>query len=276
MIISVVSGKGGAGKTSLAVSIAHVLGAEFFDFDVDAPNAEHFLHPDFTGQKNITLSVPEIDEQSCTACGLCVRECRFNALIKILDHIEVSESMCHGCGLCHKVCPQHAISERDHIVGTIRSGYSALLDNTVHVGDLEIGIANATHLIEVMASEIPSTGTVVIDGPPGNSCSAVAAINPADLVILVVEPTPFGFHDMEQTEEILNTLGKQYVIVANKVLDEDFVTAFFRKRGVKCSLSLPLDEGYHRAQLEGQILSHTFPQVYNDLQEMLAREMDAL
>ncbi len=125
-----------------------------------------------------------------------------------------------------KICPQQAISYHGAGVGKVRSGFSKRLNNSVHIGDLNIGSTRATYLINEMVRGINRSRPVVIDGPPGNSCAAVAAIKPADLVVLVVEPTPFGFHDMQQTEQILIEMDKDYLIIANKALSDESVDAF--------------------------------------------------
>lgn len=276
MIISVVSGKGGAGKTTLAASIAHVLEAEFYDLDVDAPNAEYFLQPEFDQESPVYQPVPVFDEARCDACGICTKECRFNALYKILSHVYLTEPLCHGCGLCEMVCPQNAISYQDSSVGVIRSGYSQRLKNRVHVGDLQIGSTRGTYLISEMVKKIDADKLSVIDGPPGNSCAAVAAIKPADLVVLAVEPSPFGFHDMQQTEQILIQMEKQYLIIANKALSESGVENFFQERTKKNSLTIALDDRYHKANLRGDILSQQFDEIYSGLQNVINQELATL
>lgn len=278
MILSVVSGKGGAGKTTIAVSIAQILEAEFYDLDVDAPNSEYFLQPEFSKQTQIFQQIPVIDEQSCNAdaCDICTKECRFNALYKILNHVYLNEPLCHGCGLCKMVCPQDAIRYHDYAVGVMRSGYSKRIKNTVHIGDLNIGSTRETYLISEITNMINSDKFSVIDGPPGNSCAAVAAIKPADLVVLVVEPTPFGFHDMQQTEQILIQMEKNYLIVANKAMDEVDVDHFFKDRTKKNSFTLFLDDRYHKANLQGEILSQQFNEVHSGLDSMISQKLATL
>ena len=270
MIISVVSGKGGAGKTTLAASIAQVFEAEFYDLDVDAPNAEYFLQPDFSKTTPITQPVPVFDEDLCDGCGICTKECRFNALYRIMKTVYLSEPLCHGCGLCKMVCPQQAISYHDSTVGDIRSGYSQRTKNVVHVGDLKIGSTRGTYLISEMVKRIDPDKLSVIDGPPGNSCAAVAAIKPADLVVLVVEPTPFGFHDMQQTEQIVQQMGKNYLIIANKAMGDAGVEEFFQDKSKKTVLTIPLDDRYHKANLQGEILSQQFNEIHAGLRRVLS------
>ena len=276
MIISVVSGKGGAGKTTLAASIAQVFAAEFYDLDVDAPNAEYFLQPDFSKKIPINQPVPVFSRNLCDGCGICTKECRFHALFKILNRVYVTESLCHGCGLCKMVCPQQAISYQNSSVGDIRSGYSQRTRNMVHVGDLIIGSTRGTYLINEMVKKIDHSKLSVIDGPPGNSCAAVAAIKPADLVVLVVEPTPFGFHDMQQTEQIVQQMSKSYLIIANKAIGTTDVEKFFQNRSKKVALTIPLEDCYHKANLHGEILSQKFSEIYQGLHKAISQELEKL
>lgn len=271
MILTVVSGKGGAGKTTLAVSIAEILKAEFYDLDVDAPNAEYFLQPEFSRETVICQPTPKFDESLCTSCGRCSKACRFNALYQILDTVYLTEQLCHGCGVCEVVCPQQAISFTATPVGRIRSGYSTRTNSQVHIGDLQVGSTRGTYLISELVKRITPTVRSVIDGPPGNSCAAVAAIKPADFVILVAEPTPFGLHDMLQTEQILHNMNKNYAIIANKVHSQELLHQAFSEQEKQPMFFLPLDAAYHRANLDGKILSREFPEVRHQLAHSLSQ-----
>ena len=273
MIISVVSGKGGAGKTTLAASIAQVFSAEFYDLDVDAPNAEYFLQPEFSKKVPVTQPVPVFSAELCDGCGICTKECRFHALYKILNTVYLTEPLCHGCGLCKMVCPQQAISYHDSTVGDIRSGYSQRTKNMVHIGDLIVGSTRGTYLISEMVKKIDADKLSVIDGPPGNSCAAVAAIKPADLVVLVVEPTPFGFHDMQQTEQIVQQMGKNYLIIANKAMRTADVDHYFQNRSKQAALTIALENRYHKANLQGEILSQQFSEIHAGLHQVINPEL---
>lgn len=272
MIISVVSGKGGAGKTTVATSLAHILSADYYDLDVDAPNGEYFLQPDFCDTHIVSTRQPKIDTTVCAGCAACTRECRFNALYKLLDKVYLNESLCHSCNLCREVCPSGAISYRATPIGEIRSGFSARSNAKVHIGDLAIGSTRATALIQHIVQRIDPQKTTIIDGPPGNSCAAVAAIKPADLVVVVVEPTPFGLHDMRQTLEILEKMQKQLLILANKSQEDLPLTKILAQRGQRLAASIPLKAEYRNILLRGEILSQTAGQVRQTLQQALASQ----
>ncbi|MBE0583087.1 MAG: 4Fe-4S binding protein, partial [Desulfofustis sp.] len=235
--------------------------------------AEYFLQPEFSQKYSVVQPVPVFSEERCDGCGLCTRECRFHALYKIMKTVYLSEPLCHGCGLCEMVCPQKAISYQDAAVGHIRSGYSPRTRNNVHVGDLKIGSTRGTYLIGEMVKRINPDKLSVIDGPPGNSCAAVAAIKPADLVVLVVEPTPFGFHDMQQTQQILEQMDKNYLIIANKSMGDSGVDTFFMGKSKQAVLTIALDDRYHIANLEGKILSQQFSEIHSGLSRVISPEL---
>lgn len=273
MIISVVSGKGGAGKTTIATSLAHILASDYYDLDVDAPNGEHFLQPEFDSTWSASVLHPEIDTAACTGCGDCARECRFNALYKIREQIYLNEHLCHSCNLCREVCPVGAISYQQVTIGDVRSGKSSRTGHQVVVGDLIIGSTRGTALIQDIAQRIDPSRLTIIDGPPGNSCSAVAAIKPADLIVLVIEPSPFGIHDMLQTLEILRQLNKPLVAIANKSLDDTELIAVLKEQDINLATSIPLSSKYHKSLLQGEVLSQAYPEIFQQLQQAVAPEV---
>ena len=71
MIISVASGKGGTGKTTVATNMALAIGSDvqLLDCDVEQPNEHLFFHPVFDRTETVTTPVPEIDMDKCTLCG---------------------------------------------------------------------------------------------------------------------------------------------------------------------------------------------------------------
>lgn len=274
MIISVVSGKGGAGKTTIATSLANILQADYYDLDVDAPNGEHFLQPrDWTRRQAFVLQ-PKIDSATCIACGKCAKECRFKALYKIGETVYLNEHLCHSCNLCREVCPTGAISYKEVPIGEVRTGHSSRTGAKVVVGDLIIGSTRGTALIQDIAARLSSDGLTIIDGPPGNSCAAVAAIKPADLVVVVVEPTPFGIHDMLQTLTILRDMGKPLVAVANKALETEELEKVLAEQGIELAATIGLKSEYHKALLRGEVLSQADAGVFQSLQQAVAREVE--
>ncbi|RLB21363.1 MAG: (4Fe-4S)-binding protein, partial [Deltaproteobacteria bacterium] len=167
MIISVASGKGGTGKTTVATNLAVSLGGniQFLDCDVEEPNAHLFLDPDIQEVETVTTPVPEVDEEKCTLCGKCAEICQFKAIVVIGETVLAFHELCHSCGGCMEVCPEKAISEVGRELGLIEKGYRDGLQ-FVH-GRLRVGEAMSPPLIRQVRTYQDSNRVTIIDAPPG-------------------------------------------------------------------------------------------------------------
>ena len=123
MIISVASGKGGTGKTTLAVNLALSIGnVQLIDCDVEEPNAHILLQPKIDEIRPVYTRIPVISEELCDYCGKCSAFCAYNALFVAPKTVIVFPELCHNCGGCSLVCPKNAINETDRQIGVIRKG----------------------------------------------------------------------------------------------------------------------------------------------------------
>jgi MinD superfamily P-loop ATPase len=260
MKISVASGKGGTGKTTISLNLARSWGGpiRLLDCDVEEPNCHVFL-PHVPEQTDvIAIPVPQVDEARCNACGACSRICAFNAIVALETKPLVFPELCHGCGGCTKVCPQQAISERGERIGVVEIGHKD--DITLVQGRLDIGVALVPPLIRAVKSHAEDGETVILDAPPGTSCPVIATIGDSDFVVLVTEPTPFGLHDLKLTVELVREMALPFGVVINRVgMGDGRVEDFCRETQVPVLLEIPNDREIAAAYSQGKLMVDVFP-----------------
>lgn len=262
MIISIASGKGGTGKTTLATNLAVAIkneGVQLLDCDVEEPNAHLFLKPIFTDTIQVNAEVPEIDTRLCTYCGQCQEICQFNA-IAILPEVALTfPELCHSCGGCFLACPEGAVKSKERELGTVEKGaYDSV--EFVH-GRLRVGEAMAPPLIRRVRQEIRNDKVVIIDAPPGTSCPVIASLKEADFVVLVTEPTPFGLNDLALAVAAVRKLRIPMGIVINRAdLGDDRIKKFADQEDIPVLLEIPFDRKIAEAYAKGELIVEAFPE----------------
>lgn len=261
MIISIASGKGGTGKTTVATNLAASLEKEvkLLDCDVEEPNAHLFISPIIDEKKTVRTPVPEIDEGKCTLCEKCCDICQFKAIVRIADVILPFTDLCHSCGGCMEVCPENAIRETHRELGVLERGHKNSID-FVH-GRLRVGEAMSPPLIKKVRQQAGENGLTVIDAPPGTSCPVIAAMKGTDFVILVTEPTPFGLHDLKLAAGAVRLLDIPCGIVINKSdLGDDSVREYANEENIPVIMEIPFDRQIAETYSRGELAVESIPE----------------
>ncbi len=259
MIITVASGKGGTGKTTVAVSLAITLAEEIpervvlGDADGEEPNDHLFLDLQIGKQDVFGIMIPHVDDEKCTYCGECARVCQFHAIAVLGQNVMVFPELCHGCGSCTLVCPEKAIHEELSPTGVIETGTVGNPSMDFMRGILNVGEASATPMIRELKHRLKRDGVTVIDAPPGNSCPVVESMRKSDFVLLVTEPTPFGLHDLRAAAKIAREeMGLPVGVVVNRDgIGDDGVQRFCEEEGIPILMRIPMDRRIAEAYSEG-------------------------
>jgi MinD superfamily P-loop ATPase len=311
MIITVASGKGGTGKTTVAVSLALSLASVdggtaqlFLDCDVEAPNAALFLNPVIRERRKVGQMVPVVDLEACTQCGRCAEVCQFNAIAVVGDDVLVFPELCHACGSCALNCPTGAIHEELDVMGVIERGSCVGGATSPGAGDsLEFahGILNVGEMMAVPVihqlkqwaippqhdaglgdgslgdGSLGDASPVILDAPPGNACPVVEVMQGSDFVLLVTEPTPFGLHDLKQAVEVArDEMGLPVGVVINREgVGDQGVDAYCEAEGIPILMRIPLEREIAEAYSDGVPLVEALPH-YGERFRELYRDIESL
>ena len=261
--ITVISGKGGTGKTTLVGSFAALAENKVIaDCDVDAPDLHLLLHPEIIKKEEFKgLRVAVMDKTLCTECGICEETCRFNAIALTEESgYAVNPARCEGCGACVFTCPQEAVTLKERV-----SGYSFISKTkygTMAHAQLNIAEEASGKLVTVVrnraqqVAEKESCELILIDGAPGIGCPVIASLTGVDLALIVTEPTMSGLHDLERILDVTRHFGIGSIVCINKydINEENSrrITDFCWQRGIEVVGNIPYDPVVTEAMVAGK------------------------
>ena len=273
MKIAVTSGKGGTGKTTISTMLAYSCdNSQYIDCDAEEPNGHLFLKPEIERVEPFNVLVPKIIEEKCIFCGRCADACAYKALVVMGEPLKKTmffDDLCHSCGACAYVCPiEGALVEVPEEVGKIKIGKAGHIDFVM--GELNIGEASATQLIMSLKKRyLDDSKTVILDSPPGTSCTVVETIDGSDYVLLVTEPTPFGLSDLKLSVELVRGMGLPFGIVVNKYeKGNTLVDDYAKEEGIEILFRLPYSLEFARSYSKGEL---PFDKFRNDFKGLLRK-----
>jgi MinD superfamily P-loop ATPase len=239
MIISVASGKGGTGKTTISTNLALSVGnVQFFDCDVEEPDSNIFLKTDIFESEDVNVLIPDIDKEKCNYCGKCSDFCNYNALAVVKKNVLVFPDLCHSCGGCKLVCPKDAIEYKYRNIGKIDHGKKEDID--FYQGILNIGEAQAIPVLKALKKKIDKSKNVIMDAPPGTACPVVETVETSDYCILVTEPTPFGLNDLKIAVDTVRLLGVPFGVIINRDgVGDNKVELYCQQEKIKILAKIP-------------------------------------
>lgn len=265
-IICITGGKGGTGKTLVAVNLAVMFRNEGFkvlliDGDVENPNSYLLLNGKLEDGEEVPFFVPKIDEERCTKCGLCAENCLSHALLYIKDAVPIPVlNLCSGCKLCYKICPPKAIIADSRIIGNL---YKTQIKNIdLLIGELIPSEARSAVIVKALMEKLdiilddnPSKYDIIIfDTAPGAHCDVEELIQHADYIIPVTEPTKFGQLDLFRIIDLIKLLKKQFKVIVNRSNLLGFKQEFFdelKESNIQLLGDIPLDKDIVQSYCEG-------------------------
>ena len=282
MKIAIASGKGGTGKTTLSTNLASYLAEKqevvLVDLDVEEPNSGLFLKSDGVAQSHPVTTedkfkmVPEWIEDKCTFCGICQKVCNFHAVIQLGKMIMVFPELCHGCYACSELCPTNALPMIPKKMGELKyfkTGRLNFVESRLLIGEEQaVPLISQTH--KYIDDHFDDNTIKIFDSPPGTSCPVIEATKDADFVILITEPTPFGFHDLKLAIETMRELKKDFGVVVNRHgIGNDDVIDYCEKENIPLLAKIPNDRRIAELYSKGHLIYSEIPEVKNELDKII-------
>ncbi|OBQ52432.1 ATP-binding protein [Halodesulfovibrio spirochaetisodalis] len=258
--ILVISGKGGAGKTTVTGAFAHLSENTILcDLDVDAPDfhlisqPEQYQHHEFWSGYEA-----KIRQEDCTQCGECFERCRFDAITHENGTFAVDPMKCEGCKVCVALCPAEAV---DFTLKNCGEWYRSetRFGHLVHA-QLYPGEENSGRLVALLKDEARKTARehghdiLLADGAPGIGCPVISSLSGTDLAVFVTEPTPSGLHDLERVAALCDHFRVKGCVVINKYdLNTDMtekIESFCAQQGYPVAGRVPHADAVTAAMVE--------------------------
>jgi len=283
MKIAIASGKGGTGKTTLATNLASYLAQEhqvvLADLDVEEPNSGLFINGKLVLHENKDKMIPEWERKNCTLCGLCNQVCNFHAIIKLGEQIMVFPQLCHSCYACSELCPQNVLPMIPQKMGELKHFQTSnfnFVESRLDIGQ-EQAVPLIAQTLDYLKNNFSEETIFLLDSPPGTSCPVIEVTKNADFVILITEPTPFGFHDLILAVETMQELNRDFAVVINRHgIGNSEVLDYCEHNGIDVLAKLPNDRRIATLYSRGELVYKKVPEFASELKKIADYVLDLL
>ena len=275
MLLSVASGKGGTGKTTLSLALSSYISNKgisvtILDCDVEEPNVNLFLKTDIRVLETVYIPVPYVHEDLCNGCGKCAEICEYSAIVMVKEKPLLFLDMCHSCGGCKLACPPGAITEEMKEIGKIEEGYNGSIQYIG--GRLRVGEAISPPLIKAVKNHIADFDLNIVDAPPGTSCPVIESVKGSDYIILVTEPTPFGLNDLELAVGMVRAINLPFGVVINRCdIGDNRVVDYCDDEGIEIISSIPDSREIAERYSKGEFVDYFIQEYSDELEKILLR-----
>lgn len=277
MKITIASGKGGTGKTTISTNLASYLKSlnkdvVLADLDVEEPNSDLFLDTKLIENEESNKMIPQWDKQDCTLCGECEDVCNFNAILNLPTEIRVFPALCHSCYACSELCPTDSLPMVESRIGQItkfKSNGFDLIEGRLDLGQ-EMAVPLIAQTIEYVDKNYPNH-IKLLDSPPGTSCPVIEASRFSDFVILITESTPFGLNDLKLAVETMKVLNKKYGVIINRYgIGDDGVEKYCEDNNIPIITKVKNDKDVAQLYSKGELIYEKIEHFKNSLDDIIS------
>ena len=277
MKITIASGKGGTGKTTISTNLSSYLSSlgkkvVLADLDVEEPNSALFLNSTLEDTLVSNKMIPSWNSEDCTLCGKCAEVCNFNAILHLPKEIRVYPALCHSCYACSELCPTNSLPMVESRIGQI-SKFSCDGFDLIE-GRLDLGQEMAVPLIAQTIDYVDENYEnyiKLLDAPPGTSCPVIEASRYSDFVILITESTPFGLNDLILAVETMKVLDQKYAVIINRYgIGDNGVEEYCKKENIPLVAKVQNDKEVAKLYSQGKLIYNEIEHFKDSLDEIIA------
>ncbi len=277
MKITIASGKGGTGKTTISTNLTSYIASMgnsvvLADLDVEEPNSALFLKTKLIHTQISNKMVPNWESTDCTLCGECAKNCNFNAIVAMPKEILVFKELCHSCYACSELCPTNSLPMKPTRIGEIKE--FEIQDFPFIEGRLDLGQEMAVPLISQTikyTQEKYPNHIKIFDAPPGTSCPVIEASRDSDFVILITEATPFGLNDLTLAVETMRVLNQNFGVIINRYgIGDNSVEEYCKKEKIPIITKIKNDKEVAKLYSKGELIYKKIDHFRNSLDEIVS------